>query len=204
MTAEEPAERGERIKTMPDESTGLDINESGFGRQLGLAHGPKRWRMKDTLSLRRLSFGTPAGITSSMALVVGLDAATAGPTAIVGSFLIAGLADNLTDSLSVHIYQETERLAERQAFRTTIANFIARFGVSVSFVLLFLILPAPVAIPASVIWGFLLLSGLSYLLAKARHVGPLSEICKHASVAIAVIAISKAIGFAIKSVTACS
>lgn len=53
--------------------------------------------------LRRLSFGGPAAIVTSMALIVGLGAATAGKAAIVGSLLVIGLADNLTDSLSVHL-----------------------------------------------------------------------------------------------------
>jgi hypothetical protein len=44
-----------------------------------------------------------------MALVVGLDAATATKAQVVGALLIIGIADNLTD-----IYQEAQRLAERQ------------------------------------------------------------------------------------------
>ncbi len=57
-------------------------------------------------NLRRVSFGAPAAIVTSMALIVGLDAATANKATVVGSLLIAGLADNLTDSLTIHIYQE--------------------------------------------------------------------------------------------------
>lgn len=73
-----------------------------------------------------------------MALIVGLDAATANKAAVVGSLLIIGITDNLTDSLRVHIYQEPERMAQRQAFRTTVANYAARLGTSLSFLFLFL------------------------------------------------------------------
>ncbi len=156
--------------------------------------------MKDGLDLRYLSFGAPAAIVTGMGLIVGLDAATATKATVVGSLLIIGIADNLTDALSVHIYQEAERLAQRQAFRTTVANFIARFIVSVSFVLLFLLMPTSIAIGACVAWGFLLLCGLSYLLAKARGANVFSEIGKHAGVALVVIAISQAVGMAIRSV----
>lgn len=48
-----------------------------------------------------------------MALIVGLGAATAGKMAIIGSLI--GSADNLTASRSVHIGQEAEGLAHRQA-----------------------------------------------------------------------------------------
>jgi hypothetical protein len=151
--------------------------------------------------LRRLSFGAPAAIVTSMALIVGLDAATAAKAAIVGSLLVIGLADNLTDSLSVHIYQEAERLAHRQALHTTAANYVARLTVTASFVLLVLLLPARAAEFAAVAWGVFLLSGLSYMLARARHVSATDEIFKHAGVALGVIVMSKAIGLLIQGAT---
>jgi VIT1/CCC1 family predicted Fe2+/Mn2+ transporter len=156
-----------------------------------------RWRVPD---LRRLSFGGPAAIVTSMGLIVGLDAATTTKAAVVASLLVIGLADNLTDPLSVHIYQESERLADRRAFHTTVSNFFARLLVTLSFVLLFVLSPGSTAIGVCVIWGFALLSGLSYHLAKARQVSPFSEICKHIAVAFAVIVISKAIGLWIQSI----
>lgn len=151
--------------------------------------------------LRRLSFGGPAAIVTSMALIVGLGAATAGKMAIIGSLLVIGLADNLTDSLSVHIYQEAERLAHRQALSTTVANYVARLTVTASFVLLVGLLPARTAAIAAVAWGTFLLSGLSYLLARARQVSATGEIFKHAGVALGVIVMSKAIGLAIQGAT---
>jgi hypothetical protein len=147
-----------------------------------------------TWNLRRVSFGSTAAIVASMGLVVGLDAATVTKDAIVGSLLLVAVADNLTDSLSVHIYQESERLAEREAFRSTVANFLARFLVCVTFILILVLLPTSQATQACVIWGFVLLSGLSYLLARARAVSAFSEIWKHAAVAFVVILLSKAIG----------
>jgi|GEM_PF-1243071 VIT1/CCC1 family predicted Fe2+/Mn2+ transporter len=160
-------------------------------------------RIKDMINLRRVSFGTPAAIVTSMALIVGLDAATANKATVAGSLLIAGLADNLTDSLSIHIYQESEKLAEREALITTAANFISRIAVSLSFVLLFLLLQVPIAIFACVIWGFILLSSLSFILAKVRNVNRVAEILKHASVAMIVILVSEVIGLGIEKITAC-
>lgn len=146
-------------------------------------------------SLRYLSFGVPAAVVTGMGLIVGLDAATATKAMVAGSLLIVGIADNLTDALSVHIYQEAERLAVKRAFRTTIANFIARLIVSMSFILIYILIPVTtIAIAACVSWGLLLLCGLSYLLAKARHVSAVTEILEHAAVAIVVIAISRTIG----------
>ena len=147
-----------------------------------------------TFDLRKLSFGGPAAIVTSMALIVGLDAVTAAKATVVTSLIIIGIADNLTDSLSVHIYQESERMAEREAFRTTVANFLTRITVALSFVFFFLLFPTSIAIYICVVWGFILLSGLSWRLARVRHANAISEIWKHAAVALVVIALSKAIG----------
>jgi hypothetical protein len=136
-----------------------------------------------------------------MGLIVGLDATTASTGSLVGSIIIAGLADNLTDSLSVHIYQESERRPEREAFRTTAMNFIVRFSLSLTFVLILAALPRLAAVRLSVIWGFILLSALCHLLARARRVSTWSETWKHAVVAVVVILISKVIGIGILRMT---
>ena len=80
------------------------------------------------------------------------------------------IADNLTDSLSIHIYQESEQLESSAAFRATLINFAARLSLSLSFVILMVILPLRIAVVASILWGLLLLTGLSYRLARTRKV----------------------------------
>jgi VIT1/CCC1 family predicted Fe2+/Mn2+ transporter len=158
-------------------------------------------RIEDFVDLRSVSFGSPAAIVTSMGLIIGLDAATATKAAVVGSLLIIGIADNLTDSLSVHIYQEAEKLAHRRAFRTTVANYFARLITTASFVVIFLLLPGAAAVLGCALWGFFLLSGLSFVLAKARRVSPLGEVYKHAGIAVVVIGISKLLGLWIQGLT---
>jgi VIT1/CCC1 family predicted Fe2+/Mn2+ transporter len=151
--------------------------------------------------LRWVSFGSPSAIVTSMALIVGLDTATASRATVLASLLIIGIADNLSDSLSVHIYQESEQLVQAHAFRTTIANYLARFTVAMSFFFLFLALPTGPAVYISIVWGFVLLALLSYLLAKVRKVSAISEIIKHTGVAAVVVLVSKVMGMAIRGLT---
>ena len=158
-------------------------------------------RIEHFVDLRSVSFGSPAAIVTSMGLIIGLDAATATKAAVVGSLLIIGIADNLSDSLSVHIYQEAEKLAHRRAFRTTVANYFARLITTASFVVIFLLLPGGAAVLGCALWGFLLLSALSFVLAKARRVSPFAEMYKHAGIAVVVIGISKLLGFWIQGLT---
>ena len=146
------------------------------------------------LNPRTFSFGGTSGIVTSIGLIIGLGAATAPKSAIVSGLLVVALADNLSDSLSIHMYQEAEKLEERAALRTTVANFLVRVLFASTFVLIVAVLPAPHASIVALAWGFLLLGFLSYLLARVRGVSSLSEVAKHFTVAVVVIATSRGIG----------
>jgi VIT1/CCC1 family predicted Fe2+/Mn2+ transporter len=145
------------------------------------------------LDLRKISFGGPAALVTSMGLIVGLRAAGASQGALVGSLLIVAMADNLTDALGIHIYQEAEQLPQKEALRTTAANFVVRFVTALTFVVIVLLAPA-LSVPMSVAWGALLLAGLSYLIGRMRGVNPASEILKHLGAATLVIITSRLIG----------
>jgi VIT1/CCC1 family predicted Fe2+/Mn2+ transporter len=142
------------------------------------------------------SFGGTAAIVTSMGLIVGLHG-SATKASLVGSLLIIAVADNLTDSLSVHTYQEAENLPARRALQATVANFVARLLIGCSFAVLVLVLPAAAALWVSLTWGLLLLSALTYRIARVRGADPRTEIAKHLAVCVLVLAISKALGYSI-------
>ncbi|HEV2467764.1 MAG TPA: hypothetical protein VGS78_01115 [Candidatus Sulfotelmatobacter sp.] len=142
----------------------------------------------------RISFGGTAAIVTSMALIAGLDAANAGKASVISALLIAAVADNLTDSLSVHMYQESERLAQKEVFLGTLSNFATRLIVCMSFVLIVLVLPERRAAIWGMAWGLSLLVGLTCILARYRDVSALSEVAKHLAVAVAIILVSKNVG----------
>ena len=79
----------------------------------------------------------------------------------------------------------------------TVANFLTRLLLALSFVALVIFVPGPALAYVTVVWGFTLLSGLSYLLARARGVSARSEIAKHCAVALAVVVLSKLVGMGI-------
>lgn len=142
----------------------------------------------------RISYGGTAAVVTSTALISGLSAADATKPVIVSALLIAALADNLTDALSIHIFQESEQLDQRDAFARTITNFVTRLLLCISFVLLIELFPFPHATKMAVAWGMLLLAALTYLVARERKVKPLPEILKHLLVAIAVVTVSMMVG----------
>jgi hypothetical protein len=79
---------------------------------------------------------------TSMALIAGLEAANAGRASVISALFIAAVADNLTDSLSVHMYQESERFERKDAFVGTLTNFATRLVVCLSFVIIVVSIPS--------------------------------------------------------------
>lgn len=142
----------------------------------------------------RISYGGTAAVVTSTALISGLSVADATKPVIVTSLLIAAFADNLTDALSIHIFQESEQLDQKEAFIGTITNFLTRLLLCVSFVLLVGVFPLEQASKVAIAWGMLLLATLTYFVARERKVKPLLEVVKHMVVASAVILASLVIG----------
>lgn len=143
---------------------------------------------------RRISYGGTAAIVTSTALIGGLGAANASRPLIVSALLIAALADNLTDALSIHVFQESEHLAEREAFAGTATNFLVRLLLCISFVPLVVFFPPTHAAALAVVWGAFLLAVLTYLVARERKVAPLPEVLKHLLVAAAATVASLLVG----------
>ena len=143
---------------------------------------------------RQYSYGSTAATVTSVGLIVGFDAASVSRAAIVSGLLIIALADNISDSLSIHVYQESENLESRAAFRATVANFASRLLVASSFIAIVMLAPMSVVPAAAAIWATLLLGALSYVIARTRHVSPLSEMLKHVVVAVVVVAVSRILG----------
>jgi len=145
-------------------------------------------------AVRRFSFGSTAAIVTSIGLIVGFNAASASKQSLVGGLVIVAIADNLADSLSIHVYQESERLASRSAFITTVTNFVTRLVVASTFIVIIVTLPLPAGTVVASLWGLALLVALTFLIARDRGVRPLPEVVKHIIVACIVIASSEAVG----------
>jgi VIT1/CCC1 family predicted Fe2+/Mn2+ transporter len=135
----------------------------------------------------KFSFGATSAIITNMGIIVGLNSVAHPRTAIVGAILVIAIADNIADSLGIHIYQESECLQSREIWFSTMTNFFARLFLSASFIAFVLALPLSVAIVCSIVWGYVLLSLLSYTIAKARGVNTALSIFEHICIATLVI-----------------
>jgi len=82
----------------------------------------------------------------------------------------------------------------------TISNFITRFGISLTFVVLFAALPIDYAAASCTIIGLGILVFLSYLIGVQRKTSTLREVAVHLGIAIPVIVISHFLGQLIFSI----
>lgn len=191
MTAQNPARLCVSTRLLGDRRCHKPPARDRHHQQRGNA----RVTFDDMLRPSRISFGGTAAIVTSMALIAGLDAAHAARASMVSALLIAAVADNLTDSLSVHMYQESQRLEQREVFLGTLSNFGTRLVVCMSFVLIVLLSPKSLAAVGGLAWGMSLLIVLTCVLARHRRVAASSEVAKHLGVAVAIIFVSKLVGF---------
>jgi len=143
---------------------------------------------------RQVAFGSSSAIVTSLGLIVGFGAAAVSRAALVSGLLIIGLADNISDSLSIHIYQESENLETGSAFKATLTNFLARLIIAITFVGIVLLSRPSIAVAVSVAWGVLLLGALTYRVARIRQVSPWPEMMRHLVVALIVIGVSRGLG----------
>lgn len=140
--------------------------------------------------LTKFSFGATSAIITCLAFIIGLSKSGNPKLSIIGSLLVIAIADNISDTLGIHIYQESDLKNSKVVRTSTFLNFLTRLFVIMIFILLILFLPIEYAIIFSIVWGLSLLAVLSYFISKEQKVNPYTAIFKHISIAILVIIVS--------------
>lgn len=140
------------------------------------------------------TFGSTSAIITNLGLIFGLHSQVNAKLSIIGGILVIALADNIADSFGIHIFQEAEKVEKKAVWVSTVLNFISRLIVSLSFALIVVLLPMGTAIICATIWGLLLLSVISYLVAKEESANYFLSIFNHLLTAIVVIILSNLVG----------
>lgn len=144
-------------------------------------------------NITKYSFGATSAIITSLALITSFDVNSSARLAVVGSLLVIALADNISDTLGIHIYQEGESFKKKEIWISTGTNFLTRLFVVAILILFVIIFPSPIAIVLSIIYGFLVIIIISLIIAKKRQIHALHTILEHLLIAISVILVSKII-----------
>lgn len=142
-----------------------------------------------------LSFGTTSGVITTLGLMVGLHAGTHSRAAVLGGILTIAVADALSDAMGIHLAEESKNSGPARAvWEATVATFAAKFVIAGSFVMPVLARPLDQAIVISIIWGLLLLTVLSFFVARVQAISPWRVIGEHVFIALCVVAITHGVG----------
>ena len=137
--------------------------------------------------LTKYSFGATSAIVTSLAFIVSLSGNVEPRMPIIGSLLVFAVADNISDSLGIHIFQESDLKKPSIVNTSTLSNFATRFFVILSFIAIVYLAPTQAAVIISAIWGISILMTLSYLIAVEQAHNPITGMLLHLAIAVLVI-----------------
>jgi len=147
-----------------------------------------------------LCFGMTSAAITTLGLLVGLNAGTHSKLAVIGGILTIAIADAFSDSLGIHVSEESEgKHTRKEIWQATGSTFGAKFLFGMSFVVPFLAMELQTAVMASVAWGLLILAALSFLMAREQKESAVRSIAEHVGIAVAVILIANYVGAWISS-----
>lgn len=151
--------------------------------------------LKDKGARTGVFFGATSGVITTLGLLVGLYAGTASLVAVMGGILVVAVSDAMSDALGIHLAQEADPdSTEAHVWSATFSTFLSKLVVALTFVLPLILLPLPVAVLAAVGWGVLVITLLSFWLARAQGVPAVPVVAEHLLIAIVVIILAHFIG----------
>ncbi len=150
--------------------------------------------MKESLKIG-ICFGLTSGVITTLGLLIGLNASTHLKSIVIGGILTIAVADAFSDALGIHLAEESKNHnSERHIWESTITTFLTKFFCALTFIIPVIFFTLETAVIINIVWGLLLLSALSFYLAKSGNNKPSKVIFEHLSIAIIVIAIAHIIG----------
>ena len=142
-----------------------------------------------------ISFGLTSAVITTLGLMVGLHSGTHSKIVVLAGILTISIADAFSDALGIHISEEADNTnTAKQIWGATIATFLTKFLVSITFVVPVLLLSLSAAIVVNLIWGMFILSVLSYVMAKSQDEPTWKIVGEHLMISIVVIAITYWVG----------
>jgi VIT1/CCC1 family predicted Fe2+/Mn2+ transporter len=146
-----------------------------------------------------LSFGLTSAIITTLGLMVGIYSGTRSRLAVIGSILIIAIADAFSDSLGIHISEESEnKHTPREIWESTLYTFLSKFIFATTFIVPVIIFELKLAVFISIIWGLFLLTVFSFYLARNEKTATWKVILEHIFVALVVIFITHFVGLFIR------
>jgi len=144
---------------------------------------------------RGVGFGLTSGAITTLGLITGLASSTGSKEVVISGIITIAIADACSDALGSHISEESADANDKNVWNITIATFLTKFLFALTFLIPVIFLEQKMGLIVSILWGFLVITILSYKLAKSNNDSPIKIIAEHLFMAIAVITISHYVGY---------
>ncbi len=136
-----------------------------------------------------------SGVITTLGLIVGLHAGTHSRAAVLGGILTIAIADSLSDALGIHLAEESKGMASvRQVWEATVATFLSKFIVATTFAVPLLLFGLDASILVSLLWGLVILTALSFFIAREQHIPAWKVVTEHVLIASSVVLVSYYVG----------
>ena len=148
-----------------------------------------------------LFFGATSGVITTLGLMVGLEAGTQSLAAVFGGVVVIAVSDSMSDAMGIHLSQEADPQSTRgHIWAATLSTFVTKFLVAISFALPLLFMPLRQAVVVGALWGLIIISVMSFVLARLQQAPVWRAVGEHLAIALAVIAVSHYVGIWARSV----
>ncbi|MEM2122662.1 MAG: hypothetical protein QXE79_03400 [Candidatus Bathyarchaeia archaeon] len=142
-----------------------------------------------------IGFGLTSGIITTLGLIVGLHSGTHSRPVIIGGVLVIAVADALSDSMAMHISEESEASHSiKEVWESAFYTFTSKLLFALTFLIPILLLHLASAILASIGWGLFLITLFSVYIARKTKVKAYKVILEHLIIAIAVVLATHYVG----------
>jgi VIT1/CCC1 family predicted Fe2+/Mn2+ transporter len=135
--------------------------------------------------LKNFTFGASSAVITSLAIIIGLSGMPNSQVSIIAALFILALADNISDSFGIHIYQRSEN--GKDARKATVLNFFTRLLIVLFFASFVILFPMEYTIAFSICFGLVIIIFLSYSIAKERKVNPHEAVVKYVLLTVLVM-----------------
>lgn len=149
--------------------------------------------------VKGLSFGLASGIVTTLGLMVGLYTGTNSKLAVLGGILTIAIADAMSDAFGILLSEKSQKEKDHDyIWQASFATFSAKLFFALTFAIPVILLELSTAIIVSIVWGIILLGGVSILIAEWRRESIWKTVMEHWGIAVLVITLSYFAGMGIE------
>jgi VIT1/CCC1 family predicted Fe2+/Mn2+ transporter len=141
------------------------------------------------------SFGLASGTITTLGLLIGLYYSTGSKLAVIAGILTIAVADAFSDAFGIHVSQESKnRYNDSNVWESTLATLFSKFFFAITFLVPVLLFDLKTAVFVGLVWGLILITFVSFWIAKIHKMNKWKVLIKHLGLAFIVIGLTSLLG----------